>query len=133
MRRNEQDDAVMFGVVVVVAVIGFLLWTFSDLLGLDVATGTQLLLSLIVVAVVFIALTWWLNIFEAADVAPAALAGVWFCCWPAMTYWAAALVPPFARSGADPTVWWNAWYTKWGVLAAILAVGYGWRSRQRSW
>jgi hypothetical protein len=36
----------------------------------------------------------------------------------------------FPGSG-DTTVWWSAWYTKAGVLIAILGVGYGvraWRS-----
>ncbi len=135
-RGNDNDQAalVMLLGLAVVAVIGFVVWKFSNLLGLDMATGGQVLLGLVTL-LVCVGVLWWSDWFEMVDIAPAALAGLWLCFWPALTYWGAesSLVPAFAQYDDPPTAWWSAWYTKWGVLVAILVIGYAQRWYQRRW
>ncbi len=104
-RNDEQANLVMLLVLGVAAVIGFIVWKFSALFGLDMATGGKLLMGLIAL-IVLVGLAIRSELFNLGDIAPAALAGLWLCFWPALTYWAAAssIVPAFARSDDDPTV-----------------------------
>jgi hypothetical protein len=71
-----------------------------------------------------------IEIISFGTVWPILLATFWIVWWPPLDYWAAKEFSSFMRM-EDKELWWNAWYTKWGVLAAILGGGYGlkkWRS-----
>lgn len=54
---------------------------------------------------------------------PLLLSLLWLCWWPALDFWAAKDLPPF-RVREEALPWWAAWYTKWGVLLGIAALGY---------
>jgi hypothetical protein len=127
---KENDQAAVLVLVLGGAAVLFgIVWTFSETLSLDINSGGVVLGDLILLAICI----WGLSkVLEPADILPGALAGLWACFWPALTWWASS---PFPRGhgGYDDVVWWAAWYTKLGVLLGILLIGYGWRWWQRWW
>ncbi|CAB3774461.1 hypothetical protein [Paraburkholderia humisilvae] len=128
MNRRNENDLAAAGMVATFGIAALLLgivWVFSQTLSLDLNSGGKVLSSLILWGLCVWGLLK-LQFFEPADLLPAALAGLWACFWPALSYWSSAL---FERFHGDPNhvVWWAAWYTKLGVLLGILLVCYGWR------
>lgn len=123
---DSRDDGVLALVVIgaVVGAIAWVVWSFSEALGLDMATGGRVF-GLLVMAAGFLAIAWWTSGFGLLGFRgswPIALGLVWMAFWPALTVWG-ALTPAFM--GVEPEVaWWAAWYTKGVVL--VLLVGGGW-------
>lgn len=131
MHRDAVATAVIGGIAVVILIV----WKFSTAVGLDMNTGGWVLAYMICWGAAFVGALTLLNI-PFGSLLPLALATLWMCWWPALDYWASQqLFYPqpfggFPESGST-TVWWSAWYTKAGVLIAILGAGYGvraWRS-----
>ncbi|TVT60033.1 MAG: hypothetical protein FHK80_03325 [Azoarcus sp. PHD] len=127
--NNDSDWVLVFGALLLGGA-ALAVWQFSTWVGLDMATGftvlwrTALVIALVVVAVkVFYA--------ELADIWPLAVAGVWIAWWPALDYWAlqSGGIPVWAGfEGHDTSgVWWSNGYSKWGVTAATLGLGYSLR------
>lgn len=139
--RNDNDAAaiVLALSIGLAAVVLGIVWMFSQTLGLDMSSGGWVRGGLVALAIaVWCALK--LDLFEPIDIVPAALAGLWVCFWPALTYWGTSSSPfarlgsAFAQSDDDIQIaWWAAWYTKLGVLLAILLIGYGVRWWKRRW
>lgn len=121
---DREDSWLLF--VAVVALATFVAWKFAAYLGLDVAVAGSVLARLAVLAVLT-GLSWML----AGDIPalgpkavwPFLLALLWLCWWPALDFCAAQELSP-SSSYEETLPWWAAWYTKWGVLAGLIALGY---------
>ncbi|MFS2033533.1 hypothetical protein ACEN8I_05850 [Polaromonas sp. CT11-55] len=120
---DREDSWLLFVAVVALAV--FVVWKFAAYLGLDMAVAGPVLARLAVL-VVLTGLSWRL----ASDIPPLGpkavwpflLALLWLCWWPALDFWAAK---ELASSSYEETLpWWAAWYTKWGLLVGLVALGY---------
>ncbi len=124
--RSSSDDSWIVWVVIAILGVGaYVVWQFSTFFGLDINTGGSVLLRMVGLAGL-IAGSWKLgddiDLFRLGNVWPILLGLLWGCWWPALDYWAAQQMPSFLQEEA--TVWWDAWYTQWGVLVAIIGVGY---------
>lgn len=141
MSTNRRGDTSWVTIVIgaVVALFIYLLWQFSTFFGLDMDTGASVFIRLLMF-VAFVGASWWLGndyeIIRLSNIWPIVLALFWACWWPALDYWSAGTglrfsAPAYGRSSPGPisvdTVWWAAWYTKWGILVAILGLGYFWK------
>ncbi|ALR06259.1 hypothetical protein XFHB_04695 [Xylella fastidiosa] len=120
--RNSNDSGIFLLICAIVAVIGLVIWKFSTFLGLDMATGAPVFLSLIIVAGLFIVSLifggdW--EIIHIRKIWPILLALAWACFWPALNYWSSQTL-----FGHFDTPWWATWYTKGGVFFAIIGLGY---------
>jgi hypothetical protein len=121
---DSEDSWILF--VIGVALAAFVAWKFSAHLGLDKATG-GLVLARLAVLVVVTGLCWKL----ADDFPPLGLRAVWplllsllwLCWWPALDFWALEDMPLFLIH-EEMLPWWDAWYTKWGVLVSVAGLGY---------
>jgi len=120
---DREDSWLLFVVVVALATFGA--WKFAAYLGLDMTVAGPVLARLAVLA----ALTG-LSRRLASDIPslgpkavwPFLLALLWLCWWPALDFCAAKDLSSSSYDEALP--WWAAWYTKWGVLAGLVALGY---------
>ncbi|MGG6898840.1 hypothetical protein [Rhizobium sp. BR 315] len=138
--NNRSDDSWIFLVAAgIVGSIAFVVWKFSVLFGLDVSTGAAVFFRLVLLGIAFGG-AWWLgNTYDEINIGglwPIVFALVWACWWPALNFWASAGVAmpathlfDFDQSTSMPalgteTLWWAAWYTKWGVFVAIIGIGY---------
>ncbi|WP_256375445.1 cysteine peptidase family C39 domain-containing protein [Polaromonas sp. JS666] len=121
---DSEDSWLLF--VVMVALAAFVAWKFSTYLGLDMATGGQVLARLAVL-VVLTGLSWKLRDdfprLGPRAVWPLLLSLLWLCWWPALDFWAAKNLPA-SLLHEETLPWWAAWYTKWGVLLGIAALGH---------
>lgn len=120
---DREDSWLLFVAVVALAV--FVAWKFAAYLGLDMAVVGPVLARLAVL-VVLTGLSWRLASDTPAlgpkAVWPFLLALLWLCGWPVLDFWAAK---ELASSSHEETLpWWAAWYTKWGVLVGLVALGY---------
>ncbi|RWA37726.1 hypothetical protein XfCFBP8078_05675 [Xylella fastidiosa subsp. multiplex] len=122
--RNSNDSgAVVIGVIVLISLaIWGAIWGFSTLLGLDTDIGAPVFLRLlIVIGLFFVSLIFgrdW-EIIHFRKIWPILLALAWTCFWPALNYWSSQTL-----FGHFDTPWWATWYTKGGVLFAIIGLGY---------
>lgn len=141
MSTNRRGDTSWVTIVIgaVVALFIYLLWQFSTFFGLDMDTGASVFIRLLMF-VAFVGASWWLGndyeIIRLSNIWPIVLALFWVCWWPALNYWSSGTrlgfnAPTYGRASPSPisvdTVWWAAWYTKWGILVAILGLGYFWK------
>ncbi|MGY0341975.1 hypothetical protein [Xylella fastidiosa] len=118
--RNSNDSRVILLIVAIIGAIILLVWGFSALLGLDMQSGTSLLLGLLSVIALSIALFYFFDGWEVIFLTwPILLASAWACFWPALNYWSSQTL-----FGHFDTPWWATWYTKGGVLFAIIGLGY---------
>jgi|GEM_PF-889044 len=121
---DREDSWLLF--VAVVALAAFVAWKFAAYLGLDMAVSGSVLARLAVLAVL-VGLSWRL----AGDIPalgpkavwPVLLALLWLCWWPVLDFCAGQELSP-SSSHEETQPWWAAWYTKWGGLAALVALGY---------
>ncbi|MDG5823618.1 hypothetical protein MRX58_08695 [Xylella fastidiosa subsp. pauca] len=87
--------------------------------------GEAFLLGAIIVAALFILFIVSLifggdrEIIHIRKIWPILLALAWACFWPALNYWSSQTL-----FGRFDTPWWATWYTKGGVLFAIIGLGY---------
>lgn len=129
MSDSRSDEGLfmmmILGVLVAVALI---VWKFSTFFGLNMETGGTVLWHMVKLALLAGFLWWAGDMFDPirpGNTWPILAALFWACWWPALDYRAGLQYPSFF--GEMPTVWWNAWYTKWGIFAAIIALGYGFK------
>lgn len=126
MSNNGNNDGLIVMLIVgAIAVIALVVWEFSTFFGLDMETGGKVLFRLIVLAVLT-ALLWKLgedfDPIQPGNTWPILVALFLACWWPALDYRASLQYPAFFAE--MPTVWWDAWYTKWGMSAAAIVLGY---------
>ncbi len=141
MSTNRRGDNSWIMVVIgaVVALFAYLVWQFSTLFGLDMGTGVTVFFRLLML-VAIVGAAWWFSngydIIRLGNIWPIVLALFWVCWWPALDYWSTGTglrfsAPAYGRASPGPisvdAVWWAAWYTKWGILVAILGLGYLWK------
>ena len=138
MSGNNRPDNSWVPVAIggVAAFVAFLIWQFSYLLNLDFGTGSKVFFGMLGVTALFAA-SWWFGhdngIIGLWNIWWILLGLVWCCWWPALNYWGATRtgIGPLqglsydqSSEGFAETVWWAAWYTKLGILAVILGIGY---------
>lgn len=125
--RNDNDLALLVIILGGVIVLAFVRW-FSSTLGLDMSTGASVMWRLAIpIALGAAALKFfdeYDNTFRFGNIWPVLLGLVWIAFWPALNYWAAHGESSFSLTDEAVTVWYNAWYTEFGVLAAIIGSGY---------
>ena len=128
MNNRNGDDWALFVVILGGGFVLFCVWWFSTTFGLDISTGGKVM-GLLVIPIVLGAVS--LKFFDGyydtlrfGNVWPILLGLVWCAWWPALDYWAAHSGYRLSLYDEDVTVWWNAWYTEFGVLAAILGGGF---------
>src|SRR3954468_8794296 len=121
---DSEDSWILF--VIAVALAAFIAWKFATHLGLDMVTG-GLVLARLAVLVVVTGLSWKLAEeyppLGPRVVWPLLLSLLWLCWWPALDFWAVQDLP-LSPAREDMLPWWGTWYTKWGVLVGIAALGY---------
>ena len=127
MSNHNNDDSWIFLVIgAIVAAIAFVVWQFSTFFGLDISTGGAVFGRLVALVVVTGAAWKFGEDFDQirlGNIWPILLALLWCCWWPALDFWAIQQRPSFFNP-EEVSIWWAAWYTKWGVFAAILGAGY---------
>jgi hypothetical protein len=128
MSNNSRSDNSWIPLAIgsVVAIIAYIIWQFSTFFGLDMSSGASVF-GRLVVLLILIGVSWKFgDDFEPirpGNIWPILLALLWLCCWPALDFWASKQVPSFFNS-EEVSIWWDAWYTKWGVFAALIGLGY---------
>lgn len=127
---NNNDDGSFYALMafLIFGGIAFVIWKFGQTFGLDFATSASVLGRLVVVGIAVVAALYFgsdsYGIGEYigfSKIWPLLLGAFWWCGWPALDYKAAQLVPSFLP---DASVWWDEWYTKWGVLLGLVGGGY---------
>jgi hypothetical protein len=121
MSRKGNDDAVLALIVIAVLAVLAVVWKFSTVLGLDMATGAKVLLSVALATGLYIACLKF-ELIELRKTWQLYLGAVWFSFWPALDHWAVQSASPF--SSEESVAWFGAWYTKVGVLVFIVGGGY---------
>ena len=125
--NSRSDDSwILLAIGGVVAVVAYIVWQFSTFLGLDMSSGASVFGRL--VALVILAGVSWkfgddFEPIRPGNIWPILLALLWSCWWPALDFWASKQFPSFFNSD-EVSIWWDAWYTKWSVFAAIIGLGY---------
>ncbi|WP_066338963.1 hypothetical protein [Azohydromonas lata] len=133
--RSSNADPVLFLIVAVVVAAAFGIYQLASTLGLDFKTMLGvLLLSATVVALAGLCVYFGRDaeFVHISETWPLLLALEYMAWWPAMNVWAAgplsAYMPDFY-----PVVWWNAWYTRAGVLAVCIGAWFLLRHRRTSY
>ncbi|HDR9202753.1 TPA: hypothetical protein QDB48_004108 [Burkholderia vietnamiensis] len=127
MSNRSDNDLAFLLIILIGGGIAFAVWKFSTACGLDIATGASVMMRLAIpIALGAAALKFcdYYDMFSFGNVWPVLLGLVWFAWWPALDYWAAHAEGSFSLYDESVTVWWNAWYTEFGVLAALVGGGY---------
>jgi hypothetical protein len=129
MRRFTQHANTHWTILAAMAVALLGIGTFgmsSNLLGLDVGNSFALVMGVILWGT-FFGLMALSGFFSASVLVPAAQAGLWLCFWPALTYWGHLndVLINASEAHDDIETWWASSYVRWGVLLALLVVGYG--------
>jgi hypothetical protein len=133
--RNSNADPVFFLIVVVVAAIAFGIYQLAGAMGLDFKTMFGvLLMSATVLAVAGACLYFGRDaeFLHISETWPLLLALEYMAWWPAMNIWAAGPLRSYMPD-LYPAVWWNAWYTRAGVLALCIGVWLFLRRRRTSY
>jgi hypothetical protein len=127
-RDSRADDSwIIFVLIGGAALVAFFVWQFSTTFGLDMSTGAAVfarLVGLAVLASVCFKFGEDVPLLSLSVVWPVLLGLLWASWWPALNFWSSQDFPSFYQS-EDAIVWWNAWYTKWGVLALLIGGGFG--------
>lgn len=122
--RDGSNNLVGWLALLGILVFVIISWQFKELLGLrSPEASMQIILNYIILFILI-----GVSVFFGGDLAgpgrlwPVFLAIGWACFWPALNDWADQSYPTFLGEAYAP--WWNAWYTKLGILAGIIALGY---------
>lgn len=128
MSNNNKDNLIVLTAFAVVGVGALIVWKFSQFFGLDFQTGFEVLKRLLPVSILWAGIFYFMPI-SLKDVWPLALASIWWSFWPALDYWSGLTAPKdFVKYEIVEPMWYAMWYTKWGVLVAIVGIGYAIRS-----
>lgn len=123
-KADSEDSWILF--VVGVALAAFVCWKFSASFGLDRRAGGAVFSRLAVLAVAT-RLCWTLadefRLLQPRNTWPLFLSLLWLCLWPALDFWAGDCRQASLQH-EEACLWWAAWYTQWGLLVGIAAVGY---------
>lgn len=127
MSNRGDGSWIGFVAIILAAVFFYVLWLFAKAFGLDIKTSFSVIgrhvVFIILVVAAYYSSDFGLDIFRIGNAWPILLGILWTCWWPALDYWAIKDVPSFVDAEII-SVWWDAWYTKWGVLASIVGLGY---------
>lgn len=121
--HNRHDDALPVLILISIVLVGLacfmIVRNVSGLLHLDMASCAWFLfnVAIFLLTVVIVLLKDW----APERMWPLLLVGLWLCIWPAIKYWASSHTP---FENFETVAWWGAWYTRWGVLAALLGSSY---------
>jgi hypothetical protein len=101
-----------------IAVLAVVAWHF--LTHMSVGMEVSLRLFSLVVSVAYLTYSFR-NSRILADNWPLLLALLWACLWPALEFWGRTPTP---FDPNEATLWWAAWYTRWGGFVGIIGLGY---------
>jgi hypothetical protein len=113
---NSSKTGLTLGGMAVLAVVA---WHFLT----DMSAGMEVFLRLfsLIAAAAYLASSFR-NSSILADNWPLLLALLWACLWPALEFWGRT---PSPFDSHDATLWWAAWYTRWGGFVGMIGLGYG--------
>lgn len=124
---NNNDDAILFILLVILGVGAYGVWQFSTYFGLDMPTGFSVLLRLGGVA---IATGLFIKVLDMSlkNTWPLILAGLFMAWWPGIDYWSTHLpsMPDasMVEYGVVAQVWWSTGWFKVLGLIGIVGGGY---------
>lgn len=119
--KRGNDDTVLALIIIAALAVLAVVWKFSTWLGLDMATGAKVLLTLAIASGIYIACLKF-ELIQFGKTWQLYTASVWFSFWPALDRWAIQDAAPFRAE--ESVAWFAAWYTKIGVLVLVIGAGY---------
>ncbi|CAM2158275.1 putative Lipoprotein (plasmid) [Pararobbsia alpina] len=127
-QRNEDHSLVGIVIVAIAVCVVGVVWWVADVTGVDMSTAGKFLTGVLLACAILGASLWWgwnNEIIHISNVWPIVLAVTWISLWCVLDYHARSSgIGAFTQlRDDDPTVWWNAWYTKVGVLF-LFAIPY---------
>ena len=125
-RNNNDDDWIFWAIAFAIGLLALLIWQFSEFFGLDFSTGSKVFFQLFLFVLGLGAVIKFGSPYGPVNFGntwPIFLGWFWVCWWPALAYWAGKEIPSFLDPDTTK-VWWNAWYTRWGVLSLLVGGGY---------
>ncbi|BCQ29992.1 hypothetical protein NK8_81830 (plasmid) [Caballeronia sp. NK8] len=129
MSNRNGNDLVLLVVILGGGFILFCVWQFSNAFGLDMSTGSKVMALLAIpIALGITSFKFFdgdYDMLRLGSVWPVLIGLVWVAFWPALDHWAAHGGYRPSLYDEDVTVWWNAWYTEFGALVALIGGAYG--------
>ena len=130
--KQSSNDATMALILVGCMIVFLILSAISAWAGLDISTTFKLIVAFGISTVIAVALVYaghvdwhapWAFFCDPVCVALLWLSALWVFFWMALDYWATGgfRQSEFSYLREFSTVWWNAWYFRWGVLIALIA------------
>lgn len=110
-------------VVIVAAVLGAVIWKFSETFGLAPGVGARVL-GLNVGTLVLWGALHRFDIAKFSDTWPIVLGMLSACWWPALDHWSEKANTLNGYLITDVPNWYAAWYAEAGMVIVIIAVGY---------
>ncbi|MFC3873445.1 hypothetical protein [Neisseria musculi] len=118
MSKNSEFEVAL--VLIAAAIILCGIYFFSNMMGLDVETGSKLLLNLFL----------WVTVFGVAFdlnrswfLLPIAAVALWVCFFPALNYWSANSFPSFSSIHHGKVMWYATWWFKLPVTLGLGTLG----------
>lgn len=122
--RNKSDDSLLALITICVVLVGLACYAMvrsvAGLFHLDMASSVWLLIGIAILLIVTVGILFYLGSVP-EHTWPLLLVGLWLCFWKPIQYWASSYAP---FEGLETFAWWGDWYTRWGVLAALLGFSY---------
>jgi len=108
------------------AFVGYLIWQFSEALGLPFGAGASIVGWTFAAALglAVIHFSGGLGLFSVESTWPVALGVVFMGFWPAIKFWGDRTPPAFGRAEVVELTWWAEWYTLWPALIVLVVGGY---------
>jgi len=122
MNNNNNGDFVVGVIIIFVAVMALIAWKFSNVIGVDVSTGTGVLIRLVMFTFCWI-MVWNLNLFTFSESLPFFICSIWPVWWPVLDYWSEHSF--FGVFGPEDPTWYATWQTKLLGFFVLAAIGYG--------
>lgn len=112
--------AVAVGLAIVLAIL-----YVSRTTGLDFETTSLVLQRLAGVTLCWICVFYFLGFASMSRAWPLVLASLWWCGWPALSYYSGlAEAHMLAQFGTSEPMWYARWLSRWGILCSIVIVPY---------
>lgn len=132
-RTNDGVSAAGAVAILACLVAAFLLWKFSTLIGVDMKTGLEIILRLLV-PVLALAYFCYQHIsgnsyyeptIRLGNTWPLIVGSVFWAFIPAVDYKAVGQLPDFMRDSTSfSKPWWAEWYGEYGLIILFVVVSY---------
>lgn len=122
MNYKNNGDLVIGVIIIFVVLVAILAWKFSNAIGVDVSTGSGVLIRLMI-CVMGWGFVWFSKLFTFRETLPVFLCTLWPVWWPVLDYWSShSILDTF---GPDTPLWYAGWHTKFLGFFVLAALGFG--------